>query len=162
MTNVHDFDAVSLDGDDCHLGDYAGKVLLIVNVASKCALTPHYEGLERLQAKYDDFEVLGFPCDQFGEQEPGTDEEIRDFCTTNYGVTFDMFSKVEVNGEDRHPLFAHLTASDTSPEGPGEISWNFAKFIVDGDGTVIGRFPPATDPEDDELIEAIEEAFGNG
>lgn len=162
MTNVHDFDAATLDGDDCSLGDYSGKVLLIVNVASKCGLTPHYEALERLQAKYDDFEVLGFPCNQFGGQEPGSDAEIRDFCTTNYGVTFDMFSKVDVNGDDRHPLFAHLTASDTLPDGPGDISWNFAKFVVDGDGHVVGRFPPPTDPEDEELIAVIEEALGEG
>jgi len=141
MTTVHDFKATALDGTERALADWRGKVLLIVNVASRCGLTPQYTGLEALQRKYAarGFEVLGFPCNQFGAQEPGSAEEIRDFCSTRYDVTFPMFAKVDVNGGDAHPLWRHLKEQKPGLLGIEAIKWNFTKFLVGRDGRVIRR-----------------------
>lgn len=131
------------------LADYAGKVLLIVNTASQCGFTPQFAGLEALYTRYKDrgFEILGFPCNQFGAQEPGTADEIGSFCQKNYGVTFPMFAKVEVNGDDAHPLFQHLKKEARGLLGSEGIKWNFTKFLVDRDGSVVKRFAPAATPE---------------
>jgi len=156
-----DFTMKSLEGKEVDLGKYAGKVVLVVNVASKCGLTPQYEQLKTLHKKYADagLAILGFPCNQFREQEPGTVEEIRQFCSTKYGVTFDMFDKVNVNGDNATPLYKHLTALETKPVGPGEISWNFEKFLIDRQGNVVARFAPRTKPDDPEIVKAIEAAL---
>jgi len=148
----------TLDGGPASLRDYEGKVLLLVNVASKCGLTPQYTGLEQLQEKYADrgFTVLGFPCNQFGEQEPGTADEIQTFCSTTYGVTFPLFEKLEVNGEGQHPLYATLTQLSDDSGHSGDIRWNFEKFLVDRQGEPVQRFSPLTEPDSDELVEAIE------
>jgi glutathione peroxidase len=148
----------SLDGQPSSLGDYRGKELLVVNVASKCGLTPQYEGLERLQKTYADrgFTVLGFPCNQFGEQEPGSSEEIATFCSATYGVTFPMFEKVEVNGEGRHPVYQELVQVPDADGEAGDIQWNFEKFLVSPDGEIVKRFRPMVDPEAPEVIDAIE------
>lgn len=161
MANVHDFTATTIDGEEKKLADFAGKTLLVVNVASQCGLTPQYRGLEELHRKYKGrgFAVLGFPCNQFAAQEPGSDEEILTFCTTRFDVTFPMFSKIDVNGPERHPLYAHLTQQETQPDGPGDIKWNFAKFIVNKQGNVVCRFDPAVEPTAKELTTAIEEAL---
>jgi len=155
---IHDISLHTLQGDPASLGDYAGKELLLVNVASRCGLTPQYEGLERLQKTYGDkgFTVLGFPCNQFGAQEPGTSEEIATFCSATYGVTFPMFEKVEVNGDGRHPLYEELTAFPDADGEAGDIQWNFEKFLVGADGIVVQRFRPMVDPEAPEVIDAIE------
>jgi glutathione peroxidase len=148
----------TLQGDSTSLADYLGKTLLVVNVASKCGLTPQYEGLERLQKTYGDrgFSVIGFPCNQFGAQEPGSAEEIATFCSATYGVTFPMMEKVDVNGDDRNPVYEELTAfADTEGEA-GDIQWNFEKFLVSADGTILQRFRPMVDPEAPEVIDAIE------
>jgi glutathione peroxidase len=170
--SVHDFHATTIDGREISLGDYAGKVLLIVNVASKCGFTPQYEGLEALYRAHRDqgLEILGFPCDQFGHQEPGTEEEIVEFCSTNYGVSFPMFSKIEVNGSDAHPLYKYMRAEQVGdaledvpggehlagilkerfPEAFAEadgIRWNFTKFLVSPSGEVVKRFQPVVTPE---------------
>ena len=143
------------------ISDFKGKVLLVVNVASKCGLTPQYEELEALHEKYSDqgLAVLGFPCNQFGKQEPGTDAEIAEFCSATYKVKFPMFSKIEVNGAGRHPLYAFLTAQQTQPEGPGDIKWNFGKFLIDRSGNVVARFSPPTAPVSEEVVSAIEKAL---
>jgi glutathione peroxidase len=156
--SIHDIPLQTLAGKPASLGDFAGETLLIVNVASKCGLTPQYEGLERLHERFAGrgFSVVGFPCNQFGGQEPGTAEEIQEFCSTTYGVTFPMFSKVEVNGPDRHPVYAELTAVPDAEGEAGDIQWNFEKFLVDGDGAVVARYRPRTDPESAELVAAIE------
>ena len=148
MTTVHDFKASALDGTERSLADWHGKVLLIVNVASRCGLTPQYTGLEALQRKYAarGFEVLGFPCNQFGAQEPGSAEEIRDFCSTRYDVTFPMFAKVDVNGGDAHPLWRHLKEQKPGLLGIEAIKWNFTKFLVDREGRVIKRYAPTDEP----------------
>jgi len=148
MTTVHDFKASSLDGSERALADWRGKVLLIVNVASRCGLTPQYTGLEALQRKYAarGFEVLGFPCNQFGAQEPGNAEQIRDFCSTRYDVTFPMFAKVDVNGDDAHPLWRHLKEQKPGLLGIEAIKWNFTKFLVDREGRVIKRYAPTDEP----------------
>ncbi|MBX7106812.1 MAG: glutathione peroxidase [Gemmataceae bacterium] len=148
----------SLDGQDVDLSKYKGKVVLVVNVASECGLTGQYKPLQRLHEKYKDqgFVVLGFPCNQFGSQEPGSAEEIKTFCTKNYGVTFDMFSKVDVNGDNAAPLYKTLTATATKPAGPGKISWNFEKFLIGRDGQVVARFNPRTEPSDEQVVTAIE------
>jgi glutathione peroxidase len=146
--SIHDFKAVMNDGTDKNLGDYKGKVLLIVNVASQCGMTPQYKGLQALYGKYraKGLEVLGFPCDQFGHQEPGSDGEIKAFCETNYGVTFPLFRKIEVNGENAHPLYKYLEAqAPASSDAP--IKWNFTKFLVDADGKFVRRFEPPVTPE---------------
>ena len=156
MTTLHDFTATTIDGQERSLGDYAGQLVLVVNTASECGLTPQYEDLQELHREHadDDFEVLGFPCNQFGAQEPGSEEQIADFCQKNYGVTFPMFSKIEVNGEGQHPLFAWLkeASGDTS-----DIAWNFGKFLVERDGRTVTRIDPRTEPA--ELTGAIYEAL---
>ena len=161
VQSVHDFSAKSIDGKDVALADYKGKVLLIVNVASKCGFTGQYEGLQRLYETYKDqgFVILGFPANNFLGQEPGTDAEIQEFCTLNYGVTFPMFAKISVKGKDMHPLYAYLTSKETNPEFGGAISWNFNKFLVGRDGKIAGRFGSRTKPDDKELVEAVEEAL---
>ncbi|MBM4215613.1 MAG: glutathione peroxidase [Gammaproteobacteria bacterium] len=149
MSNVHDFSARAIDGLDRSLTEYKGKVLLIVNVASKCGFTPQYTGLEALQRKYADrgFAVLGFPCDQFGHQEPGNEDEIRNFCSLNYDVTFPMFAKIEVNGAGAHPLYEHLKSSAKGVLGTEGIKWNFTKFLIDREGHVVRRYAPTDKPE---------------
>jgi glutathione peroxidase len=146
---VHDFTARNIDGADQSLSDYAGKVLLIVNVASKCGFTPQYKGLEALHRKYGHagFSVLGFPCNQFGAQEPGDDDEIMNFCTMHYDVTFPMFSKIDVNGPNAHPLYAHLKTASPGIAGTTDIKWNFTKFLVDKAGAVVHRFGPQDRPD---------------
>ena len=150
MTTVFDFSARTIDGKSRKLADYKGKVLLIVNTASKCGFTPQYAGLEDLYRKYKDkgLVILGFPSNQFGEQEPGPDSEIAEFCQVNYGVTFPMFSKVDVNGPGAHPLFKYLTSSKKGLLGSQAIKWNFTKFLVGRDGTVLERYAPTTKPAD--------------
>jgi glutathione peroxidase len=158
MTKLHDFTATTIDGTTTPLQTYAGKTLLVVNVASQCGLTRQYAGLQKLYEEYRDrgLEVLGFPCNQFGAQEPGDEAQIKSFCETNYGVSFPMFAKIEVNGGGRHPLYAFLTAQNTAPDGPGDIQWNFAKFLCDRSGHVVARFAPTTAPAAPELMQAIE------
>jgi glutathione peroxidase len=158
---VYDFPVNTLTGQAGSLGDLSGRTLLVVNVASKCGLTPQYEGLERLQERFSDrgFSVVGFPCNQFGGQEPGTADEISEFCSVNYGVTFPLFEKIEVNGPDRHPIYTELTAVPDADGEAGDIQWNFEKFLVGPDGTVLGRFRPRTDPEDPALVAAIEDSL---
>lgn len=162
MTTVHDFTLPTLKGEPKALRDYAGHVLLLVNVASKCGLTPQYEGLEALHRRYAGrgFSVLGFPCNQFMGQEPGTPEEIESFCKTTYDVTFPLFAKLDVNGPGRAPLYAHLVASDVGPEPAGDIAWNFGKFLVGRDGTILARFSPKVRPDDAALVAALEKALG--
>ena len=154
---IYDHSIHALDGSEADLSDYSGKVALLVNVASKCGLTPQYAGLERLQETYGDrgFTVLGFPCNQFLGQEPGTAEEIAEFCSTTYGVSFPLFEKIEVNGDGRHPLYAELTEVADAEGAAGDIQWNFEKFLVSPDGT-IRRFRPGVEPEAPELVAAIE------
>ncbi|PSL08560.1 glutathione peroxidase [Haloactinopolyspora alba] len=158
MTALHDIPLRTIDGVAATLGDYEGQVLLVVNVASKCGLTPQYEGLERLQRRYADrgFTVLGFPSNQFGGQEPGTAEEIETFCSTTYGVTFPLFEKADVNGADRQPLYAELTRVPDATGEAGDVQWNFEKFLVGPDGAVTGRFRPRTEPESEDVVGAIE------
>jgi len=162
--SLHEFTVRTIDHQDKSLEDYCGKTLLIVNVASRCGLTPQYEGLQALYAKYKDrgLEILGFPCNQFAGQEPGTEEEILSFCSSKYDVTFPLFEKVDVNGEGRAPLYAWLTSQATSPDGPGDVKWNFAKFVVGPDGLVKARFIPPTAPNDPALISAIEQSLADG
>jgi len=153
-----DFHVKSIDGKAVDLSIYRGNVLLIVNVASKCGLTPQYEQLQALHKKYEPqgFAVLAFPCNQFGQQEPGAPEEIKQFCKVNYGVTFPLFEKIEVNGDGAAPLYKYLTSLQTRPSGPGKITWNFEKFVVGRDGQVVARFAPRTKPDDPELLKIIE------
>jgi glutathione peroxidase len=155
---IYDVKVNQLDGTPASLGDYKGKEVLIVNVASFCGLTPQYEGLEKLHETYGSrgFEVLGFPCNQFLEQEPGTADEIAEFCTTNYGVQFPLFEKIEVNGENQHPLYQQLNAVADAEGYTGDIRWNFEKFLVSPTGEVVGRFNPTVTPEDPALVSAIE------
>jgi glutathione peroxidase len=162
MASLYDFKMKAIDGTDQSLSDYRGKGLLIVNVASRCGLTPQYEALEKLHAEYAPrgFAVLGFPCNQFGGQEPGSNADIKTFCTTTYKVTFPMFSKLEVNGEGRAPLYAWLTSRATQPEGPGDIMWNFTKFVIDRKGSIVARFEPSTAPTAPEVRTAIDTALG--
>jgi len=145
---VHDFTMTTIDGSERSLSDYAGKVLLIVNTASACGLTPQYEGLEALYKANPDLVVLGFPCNQFGAQEPGTEKEIALFCETQFAVTFPLFAKIEVNGSGTNPLYAYLKAETPGSEQGREIGWNFAKFLVGRDGKPIARFSPRTAPAD--------------
>jgi len=149
-TSIYDFKAISLDGAEVSLGDYRGKVLLIVNTASRCGFTPQYEGLESLYQRYREqgLVVLGFPCNQFGAQEPGSTEDIRDFCSQNYGVSFPMFAKIEVNGENADPLFKYLKAQAKGILGTTAIKWNFTKFLIAKDGSIFKRFEPNVNPEE--------------
>ncbi|MEE3852055.1 glutathione peroxidase [Gordonia sp. LSe1-13] len=148
MTNAYDFTANDIDGNPIPLSTYAGLPLLIVNTASKCGFTPQYQGLEALSREYGDqgLRVLGFPCDQFAHQEPGNADEIKNFCSLTYDVTFPMFAKVDVNGPDAHPLYEWLRSQKRGLLG-GRIQWNFTKFLIGRDGTVVDRFAPATKPE---------------
>lgn len=163
MSGLHDFDATTIDGKDRSLSDFTGKVVLVVNVASKCGLTPQYEGLQRLYDRFHDqgLEILGFPCNQFAGQEPGSDAEVLDFCTTNFGVTFPLFSKIDVNGDGRHPLYGWLAEEELAPEGAGDVKWNFGKFLVGRDGRPLARFAPPTEPEAQELMAAIQGALAH-
>ena len=148
MTSAHDFSATSIDGIDRQLVDYKGKVILVVNTASQCGFTPQYKGLEELYRTYVDrgLVVLGFPCDQFGHQEPGNEEEIATFCERNFGVTFPLFAKVDVNGRDAHPLYQWLRSEKSGMVG-NKIRWNFTKFLIDPDGNVVNRYGSTTTPE---------------
>jgi len=155
---LYDIPIHTLSGEESSLAPYKGKALLLVNVASKCGLTPQYTGLEELQHTYQGrgFSVLGFPCNQFLGQEPGTPEEIQQFCSTTYGVTFPLFEKIDVNGEHRHRLYAELTQTEDAEGTAGDITWNFEKFLVSPEGDVVGRFRPQVEPEDPALVGAIE------
>jgi len=157
--SLYDIGVKDIDGKDDSLKNYQGKVLLIVNVASRCGFTPQYKALEAIHEKYKDkgFSVLGFPCNQFGQQEPGTDAEIKQFCSTKYNVTFPLFDKIEVNGPERHPLYTTL-AGESSPF-PGNIKWNFTKFLIGRDGKVLKRFESRTVPDSPEVVAAIEAAL---
>ena len=148
MTRLSDFKATGIDGAEVDLGDYDGEVVLIVNTASQCGFTPQYQGLQKLQDDFAGrgFTVLGFPCDQFGHQEPGGESEIASFCERNFGVSFPLFAKVDVNGRDAHPLFAWLRSEKKGLLG-GRIKWNFTKFLLDHEGRVVGRYGPTTTPE---------------
>ncbi len=154
---LFDIPIATLDGRSASLAAYQGKTLLMVNVASKCGLTPQYTGLEELQKTYGDrgFSVLGFPCNQFGGQEPGTPEEIATFCSSTYGVTFPMFEKIDVNGEHRHPIYQELTQVPDAEGNAGDIQWNFEKFLVAPSGQIVARFRPRTEPQDPTVLEAI-------
>jgi glutathione peroxidase len=156
------FTMKSLAGKDVELGQYQGKVLLIVNVASRCGLTPQYAQLQALYDKRskDGLAILAFPCNQFNGQEPGTAGEIQEFCRSKYNVTFDLFDKVEVNGDGACPLYKYLTALETKPKGAGPISWNFEKFVVDRQGKVVARFAPRTKPDDPAVLAALDAAMG--
>ncbi|WP_410621346.1 glutathione peroxidase [Amycolatopsis sp. cmx-8-4] len=158
---IHEIPVKTLDGQDSSLGSLAGKALLVVNVASKCGLTPQYSGLERLQERFgaQGFSVVGFPCNQFAGQEPGSADEIQTFCSTTYGVTFPLFEKIDVNGDDRHPLYSELTKADDAEGASGDVQWNFEKFLVSADGEVLARFRPRTEPEDEAVVKAIEAAL---
>ena len=160
MTTAYDFSATDIDGQPKSLTDYRGKVLLIVNVASQCGFTPQYTGLEKLWRDYGDrgLVVLGFPCDQFGHQEPGDEAEIRNFCSLNYDVTFPMYSKVDVNGDKAHPLWKWLKEEKGGFLGIDSIKWNFSKFLVGRDGEVIKRYAPTDKPES--IAKDIEKALG--
>ena len=159
--SIYDIPLRTLTGEPASLADHRGKALLIVNVASKCGLTPQYEGLERLQKRYADrgFTVLGFPSNQFAGQEPGTAEEIATFCSATYGVSFPLYEKADVNGEQRHPLYAALTETADAEGQAGDVQWNFEKFLVGADGTVLRRFRPRTEPTSAEVVTAIESAL---
>lgn len=159
--SIYDTEIAALDGTPNVLAGLDGKVSLIVNVASRCGLTPQYEQLEQLQKDYAErgFTVLGVPCNQFLEQEPGTAEEIQTFCSTTYGVTFPLTEKVDVNGEDRHPLYDELTPVADAEGRDGDIQWNFEKFLVDADGRVVARFAPTVVPDDPAVVSAIESAL---
>ena len=159
---VYDFSARTIDGQERPLAEYRGQVLLIVNVASECGFTPHYTGLEALQRKHaaQGFAVLGFPCNQFGGQEPGNEAQIKSFCETRFGVTFPLFAKIEVNGPGTHPLYAFLKAAEPGLLGTEGIKWNFTKFLVGRDGKVIKRYAPAAKPEaiEADIVRALDAA----
>jgi glutathione peroxidase len=157
--NVYDFKAKTIDGKEISLADFKGKTLLIVNVASKCGFTPQYEGLEKLYTSYKDkgFTILGFPCNQFGSQEPGSEADIQSFCSLTYGVDFPMFAKVDVNGSDAHPLYKYLTHDKPGILGTEAIKWNFTKFLIDKTGEPVKRYGSADKPED--LAKDVEKAL---
>jgi glutathione peroxidase-family protein len=158
IENIYQFIMTDIDGKAVHLSEYKGKVVLIVNAASRCGFTPQYEGLEKIYLKYKDkgFVILGFPANNFLGQEPGTDQEIKTFCSLKYNVTFPMFSKISVKGADIHPLYAYLTGRDTDPEFGGTITWNFNKFLIDKKGKIVNRFDSKVTPEDPKLIGEVE------
>lgn len=160
MTKLYEIGVRRIDGAETTLADYQGRVLLIVNVASKCGLTPQYQGLEALYRTYRErgLEILGFPCNQFGAQEPGTEAEIQSFCSLTYDVSFPMFSKLDVNGSDTHPLYAHLKSEAPGVLGTELIKWNFTKFLVDASGNVVARFSPQEEPA--ALASHIEKLLG--
>lgn len=160
-TSIYDFTMKNIDGKQISLAAYRGHVVLIVNVASRCGFTPQYEGLEKLYQKYQSqgFVILGFPANNFMGQEPGTDEEIKTFCSTKYNVTFPMFSKISVKGGDINPLYKYLTDKSSNPDFGGDIKWNFNKFLVDKNGKIIGRFEPPVKPDSDTVVQAVEKAL---
>ena len=160
-SSVHDIKLKTIDGKPTSLGDYKGKVVLLVNVASQCGLTPQYKALQSLQEKYEGkgFSVVGVPCNDFGSQEPGSSKEIVEFCTEKYNVTFPLMEKIHVKGSEQHPLYARLTGKDA--EFPGEIKWNFGKFLIGKDGKILKRFEPQTKPDSDEVVKAIETALAS-
>lgn len=155
------FKMKSLDGKEVDLSKYQGKVVMVVNVASKCGLTPQYKQLQALHEKYskDGLAILGFPCNQFGKQEPGSPDEIRDFCAKNYGVKFDIFEKVDVNGDSACALYKHLRGLKTKPKEDGDISWNFEKFLINRKGEVVARFEPKTAPDSEEIVKLLKAAI---
>jgi glutathione peroxidase len=155
---LYDAKINTLEGSPADLSEFEGKALLVVNVASKCGLTPQYEGLQKLHEQYANrgFEVLGFPCNQFMGQEPGTAAEIREFCDTTYHVTFPLFEKIDVNGDQQHPIYAELEQQADADGEAGDVKWNFEKFLVAPDGKVVGRFRPQVTPDDPALVAAIE------
>lgn len=161
VASVYDFKMKNIDGSEVKLDTYKGKVVMIVNTASKCGYTPQYEGLQAIYNKYkdQDFVILGFPANNFLGQEPGTDTEIKEFCTLKYKVTFPMFSKISVKGADQHPLYTYLTNEKSNPGFSGEIGWNFEKFLLGKDGKTIARWKSNVKPEDPQVIEAIEKAL---
>ena len=158
---ISDFTVKDIDGNDVKLKQYKGKVALVVNVASKCGYTPQYEGLQALYDKYKDkgFVVLGFPANNFKGQEPGSNAEIKEFCESKYKVTFPMFAKVSVKGEDQEPLYQYLTGKETNPNFAGDITWNFNKFLVDKNGKIIARFSSKDAPQSDAVVQAVEKAL---
>jgi len=158
VLSIYDIPVKTLSDEPASLAGLRGKALLVVNVASKCGLTPQYTGLEKLQERYADkgFSVVGFPCNQFAGQEPGSAEEIQTFCSTTYGVTFPLFEKLDVNGEGRHPLYTELTQAADADGEAGDVQWNFEKFLISPEGEVVGRFRPRTEPEDEAVVKAIE------
>lgn len=160
MTTLHDFQVKTIDGKSQSLKDYAGHPVLVVNVASRCGLTPQYSALEALYKRFKPrgFEILAFPCNDFGAQEPGSEAEIKGFCQSTYDVTFPLFSKVHVKGPERAPLYEFLSTQTTAPDGPGDIAWNFAKFLVGKEGQVLARFSPQIAPDAPEVVSAIEAA----
>jgi len=159
---VLQFKMKSLAGKETDLANFKGQVLLVVNVASHCGYTDQYEGLQNLYTKFQGkgLTVLGVPCNQFGKQEPGSEEDIAQFCKKNYGVTFPMFAKVDVNGAGKCELYNYLTSKETNPASPGPIRWNFEKFLIGRDGQILARFPSSTEPNDEALLSAIERALG--
>ncbi|MAG29501.1 MAG: glutathione peroxidase [Deltaproteobacteria bacterium] len=159
---LSDFQVNDIEGEERKLALYEGKVCLIVNVASECGHTPQYDGLQRLYSEYRDqgFEILGFPCNQFGGQEPGSDSTISAFCRSNFGVEFPMFGKIEVNGDGRDPLYAWLTRQESGPDEAGDVVWNFAKFLIGRDGRLVARFAPAVEPCAAVVKGKVEEALG--
>jgi len=156
--SVYEFTMKDIDGKDIKLNQYKGDVVMIVNTASKCGYTPQYEGLEKIYEKYKDkgFVILGFPANNFGGQEPGAEKEIKEFCTLKYHVSFPMFSKISVKGEDQHPLYSFLTNKESDPDFAGDITWNFNKFLVDKTGNIVARFSSKDTPESDTVTAAIE------
>ena len=159
--NIYDFSAKTIDGKTRSLSEYRGKVALVVNVASECGLTPQYTGLEQLHEKYASkgLAILGFPANEFGAQEPGSNEQIQAFCKTQYGVKFDMFAKVKVKGAGIDPIFEFLTSPATNPASPGDIKWNFNKFLIGKDGAILARFEPKVEPTSADVVGAIEKAL---
>lgn len=156
---IYDFTMQNIEGEDVDLAEFNGQVVLIVNVASKCGFTYQYEGLQKIYEQYkdQDFTILGFPANNFLKQEPGTNAEISNFCSINYGVTFPMFAKISVRGKDIHPLYKFLTNKETNPETTGKITWNFNKFLIDREGKIVNRFGSRVKPESEKLTSAIEE-----
>lgn len=161
MSGIYDIPVRTLQGAPSSLAEHQGKALLLVNVASRCGLTPQYAGLQRLQDAYAGrgFTVLGFPCNQFLEQEPGSSEEIAEFCSVNYGVTFPLFEKIEVNGPGRHPLYRELVDVPDGEGQAGDVQWNFEKFLVSPEGAVVARFRPGVEPEDPAVVSALEQTL---
>ena len=159
--SMYDFTLKDVGGRDVKLEQFRGQVVMLVNVASKCGYTPQYDGLQKIYEQYKDrgFTILGFPANNFGAQEPGSNEEIQEFCRINYGVTFPIFSKISVKGDDIHPLYKYLTEKETNPEFGGEIKWNFNKFLIGKDGKIIARFDSKDKPEDAQVTGAIEQAL---